>query len=187
MTAPIDRARLRALAEKARDTEAAYRVLPNTAQADDVLRLGRARNNASHALEHAASPDAILALLDALDAAERERDAARQKSADYHRRAQQAEAANYQHLKALNRAQGVPLSSFARALTYGAMREAERERDALAALLRECRDVATGWQDHYWMGACPGLDAGFNSRDPNCPACAVLLRVEAALAAREPT
>ncbi len=75
--ADIDRARLRALAEKARDAEAAYLALPNTAPADDVLRLGRARNNASHALEHAASPDAILALLDALDAAERERGEAR--------------------------------------------------------------------------------------------------------------
>lgn len=76
------RARLRALAEKARDAEAAYRVLPNTAPTDDVLRLGRARNNASHALEHAASPDAILALLDALDAVERERDEARRHHAE---------------------------------------------------------------------------------------------------------
>lgn len=76
------RARLRALAEKARDAEAAYRVLPNTAPTDDVLRLGRARNNASHALEHAASPDAILALLDALDEVERERDAVRAANVD---------------------------------------------------------------------------------------------------------
>lgn len=68
----IDRARLRGLAEKARDTEAAYRVLPNTAPTDDVLRLGRARNNASHEYEHAASPDAILAILDELDRLEAE-------------------------------------------------------------------------------------------------------------------
>lgn len=87
--------------------------------------------------------DAILALLAERDALVRERDEAREKAADYHRRAQQAGAANYQHLKALERAQGVPLSSFARALTYGAMREAERERDALAADAQRYRWLTT--------------------------------------------
>ena len=108
--ADIDRARLRALAEKARDAEAAYLALPNTAPADDVLRLGRARNNASHALEYAASPEAILALLDALDAVARERDEAR---AQRDQTAREFDAA------------------------WGAALKANTERDALAALLRE--------------------------------------------------
>ena len=117
--ADIDRARLRALAEKARDAEAAYLALPNTAPADDVLRLGRARNNASHALEHAASPDAILALLDALDAAERERD----------------------RLDAALRASCIDAREELREMGGGCSRAvaAEAERDALAALLQRAR------------------------------------------------
>jgi hypothetical protein len=151
------RARLRALAEKARDAEAAYRVLPNTAQADDVLRLGRARNNASHALEHAASPDAILALLDALDEAERERDEARTQRDD---------------------------TALEFDVVWGAALKANTERDALAALLREarswldssalrCENLHHDKADqHEWTGlACP-VEARIG---------ALLARIDAAL------
>jgi hypothetical protein len=75
------------------------------------------------------------------DAARRQHDEHVSKAREWHRRMQQAEAANYQHLKALERAQGVPLSSFARALTYGAMRVAEGERDAARA---ECDAALDG-------------------------------------------
>lgn len=157
--ADIDRARLRELAAAARDAVAALDGMGDRPIAEQIA-LMRARNGALGALEAACTPHDVTALLDALDAAERERDEARE-------RQRIAEVAH-----------GAVLQTTVEIVV---------KRDALAALLLECHDVATGRQDHTWMGACPGLDAGFNSRDPKCPACAVLLRVEAALAAREPT
>ena len=70
-----DIARLRGLAQAAKEAEAAYRALPSDAGADDVMRLGHARNSALLLYENATEPDVLLRLLDERDALRRERDA----------------------------------------------------------------------------------------------------------------
>lgn len=53
------------------------------------------------------------------------------------------------------------------------------------ALVRDLRDVAAGAIRHEYMGACPDAVQGYDTRDPECDACRVLLRADAALAAEE--
>ena len=73
----IDAARLRALAEAARDACAAREAVARdcTASQEAYYRATEAWMHARRDLERAASPDAILALLDERDALVRERDA----------------------------------------------------------------------------------------------------------------
>jgi hypothetical protein len=39
-------------------------------------------------------------------------------------------------------------------------------------------DVAIGKKRHDWRGTCPDSVEGYDSRDPQCPACKVLIEFE---------
>jgi predicted HD phosphohydrolase len=108
----IDRARLRELAAAARDAVAALDGMGDRPIAEQIA-LMRARNGALGALEAACTPHDITALLDALDAAERERDEARRHHAENTRLIEKERGRVIDTLRA--------------------------ERDALAALLQRAR------------------------------------------------
>ena len=142
MTTPLDRARLRELAQNAtpgpwtvcgnqRDEwyvyalDARYESLPGNPSPVKVAWVPREPSGGRHARDAdyiaAASPDAVLALLDALDAAERERD----------------------RLDAALRASCIDAREELREMGGGCSRAvaAEAERDALAALLRTIKPI----------------------------------------------
>lgn len=50
--------------------------------------------------------------------------------------------------------------------------------------LQDLIAVATEQIEHLWQGDCPGVDTTQLHRDPECPACQVLLKAEALLLAQ---
>ncbi len=76
MTAPLDRARLRELAENARDADDALeRAESEGARQDEWQSAASDAEDAAQDLRNETYPERIIEMLDALDAAERERDA----------------------------------------------------------------------------------------------------------------
>lgn len=52
------------------------------------------------------------------------------------------------------------------------------ENERLRAQIGALTEVATGFVPHKFMGLCPDSVAGFDSRDPNCKACRVLINAK---------
>ena len=76
------------------------------------------------------------------------------------------------------------------AARLAAIEQAERERDAALAdlerareVLRDARDVVEGRTAHLYRSDCPS-PRHWLDRDNECPACATLVRIDAALAAK---
>lgn len=163
----IDRARLRALAEAARDAVAALDGMGDRPIAEQIA-LMRARNGALGALEAACTPHDILALLDALDAAERGRDEARERQ----------RVAEVAHGAVLRTAVEIVV-----------------ERDALAADARRWQAIDAHWrtaQCYFRKDATNSIRAvqmfiDFDHRNDGKALGGVVDEAIAALAAREPT
>ena len=74
-------------------------------------------------------------------------------------------------------------AELARAERYMAERDAARaELDRAREVLREAREMLIG-DPHLYRGQCPQPN-DTDARDPECPACATLVRIDAALTAK---
>ena len=96
---------------------------------------GTLRHEHDAAYIAAASPDVLLRLLDALDEARRERDAARENGREWHRRAQYAEAACAAARE--DKPRSSKGRSLGRALANASAEHYRTERDAAMALLKK--------------------------------------------------
>lgn len=72
---------------------------------------------------------------------------------------------------------------------YGSRRGQKKHRKAsdmdIKKLIAELIAVATGEIEHAGNGLCPDRIEGFDSRDPDCPACKILIEAEGRVAEME--